>query len=565
VNVVPPLGFTRWTRYTGDSFVVGEQLALHVERLQRPQGRLPILFFHDYLHDAVTDLDGAFDGVFSAATSPGYPLLAPSLGGMSQWATPDVVDAGGHVDDALDWAAGQVWIDTRADKVAILAFRDGHLNALNWAWRNPGKVASVALVGPIVDAEAFYDSNPGLQAAINADWGSGAAWTAALPDIDPMQNLDAIRPFGHKIKLWYGDADTQIAAADVQAFAELVGATAVEFTGTQADRHLVPADQVAVFTLATIRDKDRAYVGWDERDWDRFQSLTLTVPADPTARNVNTRRTVVAPGGRRGEFVRLSGSESNERFMYLLPEVQAPDMSVKNVWHNGDGGLLVGQHGNPLRAFVDPDTGAYLAYMAWSNIFFAIPWIINRAVWAGTLGEVGPPALLGLTNSVIPGLRLSAGGQVLASERSGNVVTLTVLQDDADRAYRSALIDIEMAGPLGDFTGLVARIDANHLQYTQAGADVTSGGPGSWADFASCFPHNADTDIVGDTMRGRFYPIGMDPPPMGDPDWGFTWTDTGGWGHTGYGYGGVLFAHVGINTPGQTARMQLGPLTIDEL
>lgn len=565
MSIVPPMGNTRWTRYAPDTDTVAEHLALHVGRLHSPLGDIPVVYFHDYLADGLTTLDGAYDGVFSAVTSVSYPLLASRLGGQSQWATPDVVDPGGFVDDALDWAAGQVWINTRVDKVAIVAFGMGTLNALNWAWRNPGKVLSVALVGPIVDAEAFYDSNPSLQAAIDTDWGSGAAWTAALPDIDPMANLDAIRPFAHKIKLWYGDADTQIAAADVQAFAELTGATAVEFAGSEADRHLVPSDQVAIFTLATIRDKDRAYVGWDERDWGRFQALTLTVPADPADRNVNQQHTIVAPGGRRGEFVRFSGDESNERFVYLLPEVQAPDMYVGNVWHNGDGGVMVGQHGNPLRAFVDPDTGAYLMYMAWSNIFFAIPWIINRAVWAGTLGEVGPPALLGLTNSTIPGLRLSAGGEVLASERSGNVVTLTVHQDDADRAYRSALVDIVMAGPLGNFTGLVARTDANHLQYTQAGADVTSGGPGSWADFASCFPYNADTDIVGDTMRGRFYPLDMDPPPMGDPDWGFTWTDTGGWGHTGYGYGGVLFAHAGINTPGQTAVMQLGPLTINEL
>lgn len=566
MSITPPLGFTRWTRYTDDSFAVGEQLALHVGRLHRPQERVPVLFFHDYQHDARTTLDGAFDGVFSAHTSTSYPLIAAELGGTSQWATPDVVDTGGYVDDAIEWAHDQVWIATGEVKVAILAFGMGTLNALNWAWRHPGKVRSMVLVGPIVDADAFYTSNPSLQAAINADWGSGAAWTAALPDIDPMQNLGLVRPFGHKIQLWYGDADTQIAAADVQAFAELVGAEAHEFVGTEAQRHLVPADRIAVFTMATIRDRDRVHLGWDDTDWGRFDHVVITQPADPADRNVNELRTAVWPGGRRGEFHRISDdANGNERHGYLSRELSAPDMSVRSVWFQENGGTICGQHGNIVRGTIDEDAGTYNFPMCWSDIFGFMPWLVNRAVWAGTV-DGNDLVLLGLQNSEIAGLRLSAGGEILASERSGGVVTLVVHADDLDRSFRSGTLSIKMAGPLGDHViGTAVRTDANHVQYPLAGADVTSGGPGSWADFASCYPFHADTELVGTEMRGRFYPIGMDPPAWGDPDWGFNWSDTGPWATTGYGKPGILLAHVGAFTPTRQRFIQVGETWFDEM
>lgn len=565
MSVVPPLGNTRWTRYAADTFAVGEQLALHVGRFHSPQDRLPIVFFHDYQHEPVGDLVGAFNGVFSASTITGYPLIAPDLGGTSQWATPDVVDTGGHVDDALAWAENEVWIGTRTDKVAILAFGMGTLNALNWAWRHPGQVRSMVLVGPIVDAEKFYDDNPGLQAAINADWGSGAAFAAALPDIDPMRNLDLVRPFAHRIQLWYGDADTQIDGADVRAFAELTGAEAVEFEGTEAQRHLVPADRVASFTTGTVRNRARAYVGWNDSDLGRFEELLFTWSATPANRNVHELRTGLWVGGRRAEFHRVSGSDGDERWGYMLTELQAPDTAVSTTWFQQNGGLMAGQHGNFHRANVDRDAGTYSVFMTWSDIFGVTPWKVNMAVWDGVIG--GTLNLRDLVNTDIAGLRLSAGGEVLASERIGGQVTLVVHAADLDRAFTSRTLDVDIDGPLGDHLIIGAvRSGPNTITYAQAGADIPNGGAGSWADFGSCYPYRADTDLIGDTMRGRFYPIGMDPPAMDDPDWSMSWTNSGGWGTDGYGPSGLLFAHVGIfaDPSDLPTQIQAGRLTVDE-
>jgi len=562
VSVVPPLGNTRWTRYTPDSSAVGEQVALHVGRVHAPQGDIPVLFFHDYQATAVDTLDGGWDGLFSAITSTSYPMLAAQLGGVSQWATPDVVGASGWVDDAIVWAAGQVWIGTRTDKIAVVGIGMGTLNALNWAWRNPGRVLSVALIGPIVDADAFYTDNPSLQAAINADWGGAPAWTAALPTIDPMANLDQIRPFAHKIGLWYGDADTQINPSDVQAFAELTGATATEFAGTQSQRHLVPSGLVAAELFATLRDRRSAYVGWEPSDWARFDVVNTTVDPDPADRNVNEVTTAIHPGGRRGEFHRLSGTSGNERHVYLLRELTAVDSYVSGTWYQENGGLMVGQQGNVHAGHVE--AGAYLFNMVWGDIFGVSPWIVNMGVWSGTVDD-DDLVLLGNTNKVIPGLRLSAGGEVLASERIGGVVTLVVHADDLDRNLRSRTLNLVIAGPLGNHNVVGAtRLDANHITYAQAGVDIPNGGAGSWADFGSCYPFRADTQKVGAAMLGRFYPRGIDPPAWDDPDFTMTWTDSGSWGYEGYAPCGQLFAHVGL-FDGRPHNLQVGPLRINEM
>lgn len=572
-DIVPPLGSSSRSWLADNVGAVGQHMTSYVGRLHSPEGRTPVVYFHGFFGDGIVTLAGTYQTAFTAITATSLPLLVPELGGGSVWATPALVDAGGYADDALAWAAtspivtGTSWTNAtvtgmgvRADKVAVHGWSMGSLNGLNWAWRNAGKVRAVVLVGPIVDAEKFYDDNATFQGAIDASWGSHAAFEAALPDIDPMRNLDLIRPFGHRIQLWYAEDDEFIDPDDVRAFAELVGAEAHGFPGTHADLLTVPADQAAIFTLDKVRDRARAYVGWNDSDLGRFETVPVTLPSSPG--NVNEFATTVAVGGRRGEWIRASGTEGNERHALLLNDVSAPDMAVRTIWHDGGGGSMVGQSGNFLRAVVDGTD--FLAYTVWANVLFSVPWIVNRGVWGAVVGG-NSLSLLGTTNSVIPGIRLAAGGEVLASERQGDVVTLVVHEADADRAYRSGVIDVVLPG-IANYSGIVTRVDANHLSYEQEGADVTSGGPGSWADFASCFPYVADTELYGTVLRGRFYVPGTDAPEWGDPDWTFEWEDTGGWGATGYGRGGVMPGHVGIwNPSAYRPRIQFGPLTVEEL
>jgi hypothetical protein len=565
VSIVPPQGYTSWSRFDPNSFVTGEQYAIYIGRLQRAEGKEPVVFFHGYLGDPANIQDDDWQPLMASYAGNDHPVIVPELGGQSNWATTAVVDNGGLVDDAMDWAAATVNGGVRSDKALVHAISMGSLNALAWSYRlpNPGRIRAMTLVGPIINFEKFYNDNPIFQGVIDTNWGSHAAWLAGLPNSDPWRNIDKIRPYGHRIHLVYATGDEFIDPDDVLAFAELIGAktTAVD-TNHVGLITASPVDEMVSWALGTAVDRARAYIGWDERDWARFTRRILTQPAVVANRNINSVDTTVAPGGRRAQFHRLAGSDGNERYGYLLDEVSAPDLKVNNVWHNGDGGIMVGQHGNIPKGHIE--SGNYQLYMCWSNILFGIPWIVNMAVWTGTL-DVDNLTLLGLQGATIPGLRLSAGGPILASSRAGGIVTLVVDQDDADRAYRSGTVDVVMAGAIGNYVGPVTRVDANHLQYALAGSDVTSGGPGSWADFASCFPYNADTELRGVNMRGRFYPLGMDPPDWADPDWTLHWTDTGGWGFRGYGNPGTMFGHCGINTPGQAATMQLGPFQADEL
>lgn len=579
--VFPPLGYADAGTFDAPAYAAGEHMEVYVTRPGRSTGKVPVVYFHGENDDALTTITKDYRQPFGAVAGMGFPVLVPRLGATPQWATNDIVGAGGLVDQCISYANGGIY-GTRADKVGVMGLSMGAFNALNWAWRNAAKLRSIVLLGPIPDIGVFYTANPSYQAGIDADWGSHGAFLAALPSINPMQNLDKIRPFAHRMQIWYAANDQFIDPNAVLAFAELVGAADVRAVpGTHEQLVTAPrADIIGSFTGKQMVDRRRAYIGWDDTDLNRVRQVGLNLNATPALRNRNSRHTLQAVGGRRLEFVREAGTDGNERWAQLVTDFEAADMSVKNVWFNGDGavaqgvpGIMVGQHGNPMRAHIDDQAGTFLLYIAWVNILFNIPWVINRGVWSGNLGT---PILVQphTETSTIPGLRLAAGGLILASSRTNNVVTLVVHKDDLDNHFRSGILDIVMAGPLGNFVSTtsnrVVRTDDNHLQYSLAGADVASGGPGSWADFTTCFPYVADTELYTTAsgltaMRGRFYKPSQDPPAWGDPNWTFTWTDTGHDGWPGYGLGGAVISHTGINDPGQRAAQQIGPLILNEL
>lgn len=564
MSIVPPEGFTSWSRYAPGVPAVADAVSLYTGRLNTPAGRTPVLFMHG-AGNTVPDMQGAdWQHMFNAYAGNGHPVVAASFGGTSQWATTDTVGTGGFIDAALAYVGTPAGGGVRTDKVVAHGISMGSLNALNWGWRNSGKLRAMVLAGPIVNFEKFYNDNPVFQALIDADWGGHPAFLAGLPTSDPWRNIARVRPFGHLVKLWYAENDEFIDPEDVIAYAELIGAEA-EAVDTN---HVglitqTPPDLAVGFALDRLVARQRAYVGWDDTDWGRFDQTVVSYPGVP--HNVTELDTRVAPGGRRGQFIQ-TGPQGSERHAYLLREVSAPDLSVSNIWFNNDAGVMNGQHGNIPKGTVVG--GQYLLYMMWSNILFNIPWWVNAAVWSGTAGADNM-VQLGPTGGVIPGLRLDSGGEVLASSRAGGIVTLVAHKADLDRNYRSGIIDVVTAGALGNFTGAnVARIDDTHLQYPLAGADVTSGGPGSWADFASCFPYRADTQVISGSpavMRGRFYRIGRDIPEWDDPDFTLTWTDSGTWGPQGYGNPGEMFAHVGANTVGQRSFIEVGPISVDEL
>jgi hypothetical protein len=437
----------------------------------------------------------------------------------------------------------------------------GGLLALNWAWRNANKIRAMVLRAPVVAMEDFRTRNAGtFGAAMDAAYGGSISQTE-YDDHDPMRNLDLIAPFGDRILIWYGEDDEYIPPAEIEAFAELVGATAIEVPDTTHVGILnTRVDKSVMWLIQTIRARRRAVVDWQPADWGRFDRYNIT---PDSGSNTNVLETVVGVGGRRGQYRRAAGPDANQRELFLLREMLVPDMRVKTTWFQDNGGSEVGQHGTALRGTIAGTT--YLTYMLWSNILFGVPWIVNVAAWTGTVG-VNNLALPGLQGFTIPGLRLAAGGNILASSRSGNVVTLVIDDQDAVH-YRSGVIDVVMAGAIGNYAGVATLVDDRHIQYTQAGADVVSGGPGTWADFGSAFPYDVEAEVYGNpaTIRARFSVPGTEAPEYGDPDWSISWVDSGAWGPTGYGRPGLMAGHVGIFHPVPDVKLQWGMFLADEL
>lgn len=564
------LGLMSRSYYADPSYAgVGDAHDAYVGRYQRSGGVEPVLYLHGPNVDAASSQTARFQETFNAVAANAYPVLVPDTGSGAQWATTDMVGTSGYIDDVLTWASSNAALGTAnvaAGKVGLYGYLNGALNALNWAWRNPGKVRSIVLLAPIVDPGAFYTANPTWQASIDADWGTHGAFTTALPTIDPMQNLALIEPFAHRILCVYSPDDEYVDPDGVLAFAELVGAETLEVAGVSAMVANTAAEAAAMWTLRKMRDRPSVYVAWDESDLANFDVVPATTP-NVVADNVNVFRTTDRYGaGRRGEFVRVSGTEGNERHLLLHNGLSAPDVAVTSTWWN-DNGLLHGQPGNIMRGHIDADAGTFLVYIAWADIVFRIPWWVNRGKWSGTVDD-NDLVLTQVESGVIPGLRLNAGGEVLASKREGNVVTLTVRAADADRNFRTGVLETIVTGLGGGFDVIgVQRIDANHLQFANVGADVPSGGPGLWADFGSGYPYNVHTELRGGTMLGVAWPPHMDRPDFGDPDYSWTWTESGSPLWAGYGRPGQMAGHVGIDQPDGSVQVpvQFGPSIYQEL
>lgn len=580
-----PTNYTVWTSRGSPSYRSGEGHLVYAGRLLNTPGRIPVVFCHGFLLSIAQMYEPAtsirrkaylddFQAIAGGATNP---VVAADLAGPSTWGNDSVVATGGAIDDLLAWAnnpatapdavvTGGPVFGTRTDKVALFAESMGCLNALNWAWRNPGKVAAIVLRAPVVALDAFHDRNSGtFGAIIEAAYGGAPGYEAALATHDPMLNLDLIRPFGHRIQLWAGTSDEFIPPSEAQAFAELVGAEYHEIPGTHADLVNTPPDEVGFFFLETIRSKQHTFVQWEPTDWGRLEEVPITIVTGGP--NTYDKSTIIGERGRRGSYAVTSGVDGNDRRVHLFPtsEFSAVDMEVYSVWYSGDT-LMAGQQGHAMRSFIDYDAGTYRIGMVWQNIIFAVPWIINLAVWTGPIG--GPEGSMtqnGAINGTLEGLRIASGGQVLASSRSGNVATYQVAQPH--RVLVGDLLYIQdMETPSFDATGFAITTSPTSFSISQAGPDVISGGTGTFGNGSRTFPYQVRSrvyDLSPTIMEVKAWPFGVDEPAYGDPLWSLTWTDPATHAHRGYGQAGILNAHV---HPGTGGRITWGgPVMATEL
>lgn len=160
----------------------------------------------------------AHGGLFCAGTI---------LGGGATWGNDASINAITDLVSDLNVRYG-----TRTDKVALYGESMGALTMLNWAWRNPSKVAYIAMTIPALNLTDIHDDNLfGFGASIEAAYGGLAGYNAARATHDPMLNLNLITPFGDRIGLWAGVADALCDITFARTLATTTGAHLFEEPG----------------------------------------------------------------------------------------------------------------------------------------------------------------------------------------------------------------------------------------------------------------------------------------------------------------------------------------------
>lgn len=162
----------------------------------------------------------------------GYVAACSDLGGPATWGN----DTGlASVTAQLTWLGTAYAADTA--RAILIGDSHGAAVALNWAVRNPTKVAAMVLRVPVVALQAFHDRNPlGLAAGMETAYTNLAGLIAAYPTRDPshptMAALIVSLGLHLKTRLYYNTDDPYVLASEVLAYAALTGTEAVNLGGT---------------------------------------------------------------------------------------------------------------------------------------------------------------------------------------------------------------------------------------------------------------------------------------------------------------------------------------------
>lgn len=202
----------------------GSEAAVVVHGRNRPGGT-PVILCHGYNIGALQWY--ASEGEMAHRMCDAFEVTAvgADLGGTSTWGNAASITA---LDALITWAGTNH--NTSTSKVALYGTSHGALTALNWAMRNPSKVAAIALTIPAVSLQGIHDRDPaalGLQAAIDAAYTNHAGYLAALSARDPStaDNLRTLRALGPVTRVWYSTTDNIIDVPEVTTFGAGTGAT----------------------------------------------------------------------------------------------------------------------------------------------------------------------------------------------------------------------------------------------------------------------------------------------------------------------------------------------------
>ena len=175
------------TRRIG-SYVAAETHIEFKSSLQDVTRQVPIIYCHGLLGTA-NDMRKTSTAIrLLAIAERAGPVFAGDIGGLVTWGNDTVVAAGGRIDQLVTFAGT---LGCRTDKVFVGGESMGSVAALNWAWRNPTKVAGIWVRAPITRMQETHNrllGHPtlsGIPASMEAAYTNIAGLTAAYPTHDP--------------------------------------------------------------------------------------------------------------------------------------------------------------------------------------------------------------------------------------------------------------------------------------------------------------------------------------------------------------------------------------------
>lgn len=229
-----------------------EDVTIWTGRTTPTQGAVPVIYCHGFGVDGDDDVwldeTRAADDL-RAIAAWGHPVFAANLAGVNTWGNTAARDAA----EALITYAHTTY-GTRTDRVAFAGESMGALTALGLGWTNPDRVAAMWLRVPCLGLEWTHDHVPTFTAFIEAAYGSAAAYRAALDDHDPMRNVDAIRRFRNRMRIWATAQDEFFPLTVTSGFVSQLGCRLEVIGGTHANGYDTPKYVVAEWLDYTIRN-----------------------------------------------------------------------------------------------------------------------------------------------------------------------------------------------------------------------------------------------------------------------------------------------------------------------
>jgi dienelactone hydrolase len=190
-------------------------------------------------------------GDVAAAMDLALPVLAIDGGGGQTFGNDTAI---ARIADAVAWIAATGYGKT--DKVILAGTSMGSTAGVNYAARNPSKVAALALFYPAMDLQWTRD-NAGYTAEVDGAYGGSAGFTAAVASHSPTPQAASGALGSLPIKGWHASADSVVGPATWAAFKSALAAAGSPPPGdydlggaSHGDNTQVPAADVAAFYAA---------------------------------------------------------------------------------------------------------------------------------------------------------------------------------------------------------------------------------------------------------------------------------------------------------------------------